>query len=240
MRRVAGIGPVSMKSGSSPTTANAWNRARGVSPSSIAFSSLMISAAEAPSVSGEELPGVIRQSRSGNRAASSSVRNDGFRPPSPSIDGAGAHGLVGGHRRIADRDGEQLGVEQAAGCRIRRPPMRLGRVGVEHLARQAPLLGDELGRDALVHEAVGIALVEAARTANRPRAMIRAAPGSSIRPRRRSRCRRHRRSRPARRSARPAGSTRTAGRSSSQAPTRRSRPRARPAARCSSPGRRPG
>jgi hypothetical protein len=37
----------------------------------------MIRTAEAPSVSGDELPGVISQSISGNRAASSSVRNEG-------------------------------------------------------------------------------------------------------------------------------------------------------------------
>ena len=40
----------------------------------------MISAAEAPSVSGEELPGVMRQSISGKRSASASVRNAGLQP----------------------------------------------------------------------------------------------------------------------------------------------------------------
>ena len=70
---VAGIGAVSMNTGSSPATANEWNRARGVSPSFDAISSLMISAAEAPSVSGDELPGVMCHCASGNRAASFSV-----------------------------------------------------------------------------------------------------------------------------------------------------------------------
>ena len=55
---VAGIGPVSMVIGSTPATAKAWKRARGVSPSAFAFSSLMISTAEAPSVIWEELPAV--------------------------------------------------------------------------------------------------------------------------------------------------------------------------------------
>ena len=193
------------------------------------------------SVSGEELPGVIRQSRSGNRAASSSVRNDGFSPPSPSIVvPARTVSSAVDRRRRRPRPASSCESKQALGCRIRRPPVRLGREGVEHLARQAPLLGDELGRDALVHEALGVALGEQRATASRPRGTIRAARGSSTRPRPRSRCRRRRRSRPARRSARPAGSTRTAGRSSSPAPTRRSRPRAPPAARCSSPGRRSG
>ncbi len=43
----------------------------------------MTSTAEAPSVSGEELPGVICQSRSGNRAAIASVRNAGASPARP-------------------------------------------------------------------------------------------------------------------------------------------------------------
>jgi hypothetical protein len=38
----------------------------------------MIRAADAPSVSGEEFPGVIRQSSAGNRAAASVETNDGF------------------------------------------------------------------------------------------------------------------------------------------------------------------
>jgi hypothetical protein len=89
MRRVAGIGPVSIMSGSSPTTANEWNRARARSPSFDASSSLMMSAAEAPSVSGDELPAVTDHSSSGNRARSSSVAKAGWSPASPStvVDG---------------------------------------------------------------------------------------------------------------------------------------------------------
>ena len=59
---MAGIGPVSMITGSAPATANAWKRARGLRPSSLAFSSLMMSTAEAPSVICEELPAVITPS----------------------------------------------------------------------------------------------------------------------------------------------------------------------------------
>jgi hypothetical protein len=69
---VAGTTPVSMSSGSLPVTEKVWKRARGLSPSCCAFSSLMISAADAPSVRGEELPGVMHQSISGNRLPSSS------------------------------------------------------------------------------------------------------------------------------------------------------------------------
>ncbi len=52
--------PVSISMGSLPTTAEATNRARGRSPSCAARSSLMMSTAEAPSVSGDELPAVTR------------------------------------------------------------------------------------------------------------------------------------------------------------------------------------
>ena len=66
---VAGMGPVSMYSGSSPTTENEVKRARGVRPNAFAFSADMMSAAEAPSVSGDELPGVIAHVICGNRSA---------------------------------------------------------------------------------------------------------------------------------------------------------------------------
>ena len=44
------MGPVSIMTGSTPARAKVWNRARGVRPSALAFSSLMISTAAAPSV----------------------------------------------------------------------------------------------------------------------------------------------------------------------------------------------
>ena len=113
IRRVAGIGPVSIMSGSSPTTANAWNRARGVSPSSTAFSSLMMSTAEAPSVSGDELPGVMRQSSSGKRAARASVRNAGASPARPST-------LVPG-RTVSSAVTSPASVGTGSSCESKRP-----------------------------------------------------------------------------------------------------------------------
>jgi hypothetical protein len=87
--RVAGMGPVSMISGSEPVTAKAWNRARGVRPRAPAFSSLMISAADAPSVSGEELPAVIDQAISGYFSAKNGSSKEGFNAASRSgvVDG---------------------------------------------------------------------------------------------------------------------------------------------------------
>ena len=66
--------PVSISSGSLPVTVIVCTRARGVKPRARARSALMMSAAEAPSVSGEELPGVMSHPMSGNRRARSSVR----------------------------------------------------------------------------------------------------------------------------------------------------------------------
>ena len=59
---VAGIGPVNISTGSTPASANVWNRARGLRPSWFAFSSLMISTAAAPSVICDEFAAVITPS----------------------------------------------------------------------------------------------------------------------------------------------------------------------------------
>ncbi len=92
------------------------------------------------------------------------------------------------------------------------------------------LVGDQLGRDALRHDAalIGVARARAAgrtdsRTCRRP-STSPSARGSSPRRRRRRPRRRRRRSRPARRSGRPAGPSRTGDRSSCPAPCRASPP----------------
>src|SRR5438552_1722700 len=91
--RVAGIGPVSMITGSTPPSANVWKRARGRRPSTRAFSFSMTSTAAAPSVIWLELPAVMRPSG----------LNAGFSAPSFSIDGRAADALreAGGERRVA-------------------------------------------------------------------------------------------------------------------------------------------
>ena len=106
-------------------------------------------------MSGDELPGVMRQSSSGNRSASASVRNAGFRPASDSAEVAG--------RTVSSASASTPGTgttsvanapdSPAAGGE----PVRPGGELVELLAREAPLRGDQLGRDALVHEALGVA-----------------------------------------------------------------------------------
>ena len=123
--------------------------------------------------------------------------------------------------------------------RTRGAPLRLEREHVELLAREAPLLGDELGRDPLRHQVRDSARAGAGRTGP-PRAPTSpSAPGSCSRRRPRSRRRTRPPSRPARRSGAPAATSRTAGRPSCPAPSRGTRPRAARCGRCSAPARRP-
>ena len=62
------------------------------------------------------------------------------------------HGEEDAHVRVRDLDRDDLVLEPPLGDRRERATVRLERVGVELLAREAPLLGDQLGRDALRHE----------------------------------------------------------------------------------------
>ncbi len=81
---VAGIGPVSIITGSTPARANVWKRARGVRPSSLAFSSLMTSSAAEPSVICDEFAAVTTPSslNAGFSLASVSIEESGRMPSS--------------------------------------------------------------------------------------------------------------------------------------------------------------
>ena len=78
---------MSIITGSTPASANVWKRARGVRPSSFAFSSLMMSTAAAPSVICDELPAVITPSglNAGFSVASFSIDESGRMPSSCAI-----------------------------------------------------------------------------------------------------------------------------------------------------------
>ena len=80
--RVAGIGPVSIITGSTPTVVWSTIRARGVSPSSAAFSADISSTEAAPSEICEALPAVILPSglNAGLRPASVSMLVSGRMP----------------------------------------------------------------------------------------------------------------------------------------------------------------
>ena len=80
--RVAGIGPVSIITGSTPTVVWSTIRARGVSPSSRALSADISSTAAAPSEICEALPAVTLPSglNAGLSAASASRLESGRMP----------------------------------------------------------------------------------------------------------------------------------------------------------------
>ena len=202
-------------------------RARGVSPSRPAASSLVTSTAAAPSVICDELPAVITPSglNAGFSAASRSGDVSGRMPSSTTSSVSASLGRPARH---------DLALEAAfVGGRAAAAAVRLERELVELLAGEPPLLGDQLGRDALRHE-VRVPRVQrgAERVGGRGAPTSPSAPGSCSRPRRRSRRRRRPPSRPARRSAPPAATSRTAGRSRCRAPCRGTRRRARRCGRC--------
>ena len=148
---VAGMGPVSMVIGSTPARAKAWKRARGRRPSALAFSSLMMSTAEAPSVICEELPAVTLPPsglKAGLSLASVSTVLSGRMPSSAVSSSSVSVALV-----VADGHRDDLVLEAALGGGPGGPLVALGREGVELLAGDAPLVGDHLGPDALADQA---------------------------------------------------------------------------------------
>ena len=92
---MAGIGPVSMSTGSTPTTATAWTRAIGRQPRAAATSLVVTSSAPAPSEICEALPAVTVPPSS----------NAGFSPASTAAVVPGRMPSSCGHRRAAHRPG---------------------------------------------------------------------------------------------------------------------------------------
>ena len=140
---VAGIGPFSIVTGSVPATAKLWNRARGRRPSSSAFSALMTSTADAPSVICDELPAVILPSslNAGLSLASVSAVVPSRIPSSRVIISALPSTSIGtGTISLSNRP---------SSVGLRRAPLALGAERVEVLAGEAVLVGDHLGADAL-------------------------------------------------------------------------------------------
>ena len=135
----------------------------------MAFSSLMISTAEAPSVICDELPAVTLPSglKAGLSLASVSAVVPGRMP------------FVGLHE-VVDLDDlagllveplldhrDDLVVEATLVVACSGELLAAGAEGVEVFAREAPLVGDELGRDALRHEAAHVGVAHADRRAER-------------------------------------------------------------------------
>ena len=141
---VAGIGPVSILTGSSPVTTAVWTRASGVRPSALARSEVMISSAAAPSEICDALPAVIEPpSRNGALSSASFSTVDPRRIPSsswtnPSPTATGTISV-----------GEQAGVLGGGG-----PFVRGNGVLVELGPRELVLGGDPLRAGALVEATV--------------------------------------------------------------------------------------
>ena len=109
----------------------------------------MISTADAPSVICEELPAVTFPSS----------LNAGFRLASAATDGVRANPLIGAHELVsgipvfvAHVDGNDLALEATFGGRSGGAAVALDGERVELFTRNAPLVGDHLGADALVLE----------------------------------------------------------------------------------------
>ena len=86
--------------------------------------------------------------KAGFRFASASTVESGRMPSSAAEQLVGVVALL-----VADGDGDDLVLEAALGRGPRRPLVALHREGVELLARDAPLVGDHLGADALALQA---------------------------------------------------------------------------------------
>jgi hypothetical protein len=147
---VAGMGPVSMVIGSTPARAKAWKRARGRRPRALAFSSLMISTAEAPSVICEELPAVTLPPsglKAGLSLASVSTVLSGRMPSS--VVNSSSVSLPSSSRMATGTI--SFSKRPSAVARAARWWLCTGE-GVELLTRDAPLVGDHLGADALADQ----------------------------------------------------------------------------------------
>ena len=168
-----------MISGSRPLVADAITRARGLRPSSFAFSSEVSSTAAAPSLSGHELPAVTPPpSRKTGWSSASFSTVVPARGPS-SLSTVPLSGVS---------TGDDLAVEEALVARLDGEVLRARGVLVHVLALDAELLGDVLGglahRDVDVRRAV-VALELRVLGVGQRRLGCWARPGSPTRRRRR-------------------------------------------------------
>ena len=163
---MAGTGPVSMIVGSEPTLAVARMRARGFRPCRSPKAFEPIRTAAAPSTMPEELPAWwtwLMRSRWGyfriataskpGRVSPMSLKA-GFRAPSDCMSVLGAHVLVAGEdvQAVDVGDGDDRPREAAFGPGGGGAALALDGVGVDVVAGEAELGGDDVGGDALRDE----------------------------------------------------------------------------------------
>jgi hypothetical protein len=143
---VAGIGPVSMMTGSTPPSANAWKRARGRRPRSRAallhHEHRRGAVGELARVAGGDDAVVLEGGLQAHELRERAVGPDAF------VGGDDVAAAVG----AAHLDGYDLVLEPAVPGRGGGLLLRADRELVERLARELPLLRDDLRRDALLHE----------------------------------------------------------------------------------------
>ena len=165
--RAAGAGPVSMMVGSAPETAAATMRARGVSPSAAPASSVPIDDQRGAVDDAGGVAGVCARGRSARPSGTSAAPPRRSRPCSPIVGerrlergqrldgGAGPDVLVAveDDQAVAVADRHDGAVEVAVGPGLGGALLRLGGVRVDVVAGEALEGGDQVGADALRHEA---------------------------------------------------------------------------------------
>src|SRR3954466_6480352 len=157
--RVAGIGPVSIITGSTPTVVWSTIRARGVTPSSAAFSADISSTAAAPSEFCDESPPGSRAFRELRRVARghAAVRLERRLQPCQSLQRrVGPDPLVGHVRVPVDAERHDLAPEAPLLRGPRRQPVRPPCALVQLGAGQLPLVGGHLRRQALGREPLAV------------------------------------------------------------------------------------
>ena len=129
--RDASTGPRPMISGDSAVTPVETIRASGVTPSSRAFASLMMTTAAAPSLSGQQLPAVTRPSG----------RNTGLSAGDALERHAGPRTVVGGdHGAVRQRHRGDLAGPEAVGDRLLGEVLRLRTPNSSMSSRVTPLI----------------------------------------------------------------------------------------------------
>ena len=138
-------GPVSMRTGSTPTRHVSTTRARGVRPSSLARDSVIISTAAAPSEICDELPAVWTPFSRATGFSVASFSSVDSRMPSSRCTTCGGAGGLALLVEVGCLDRDPLAVVAALGPRLGGPLLRCQAEGIGVLTRDAPLVGDALG-----------------------------------------------------------------------------------------------
>ena len=207
---VAGIGPVSIITGSTPASANVWNRARGVSPSSLR---LVLAHDERRG----RAVGDLRRVRRGDHAVGleRGLELRELLDARVGADALVARAIVSGPSSVVTSTGHDLALEAPLVGGARGVPVRLRPRTRRSPRARSPTSPRSARPRCPAARGPGSAPSSSGRTARcRAASMRPSGRASCARRRRRSRRRTRRPSHPAPRSARPAATSRTGGRRS--------------------------